>query len=183
MTEILLHWQGPYRFQEILANSATRNDFDVPGVYLWIESAPGGDRVCYIGKATGSPSLMMRHLQHYMFYMGACYSVPGWFRNSERDWSLDLKDQEVVSTIFNKEKLFPLISQSLDYANHLQVFLAKAPRDTVKDIERNLLYDLKPSGTKGGTLTPPRVSLQIGHKNAKWAYCLPENDKAKLTFL
>jgi hypothetical protein len=183
VTEILLEWHGPFRFQDILADPVARKTYNVPGVYLWVESAPKHSGIYYIGKAGGSPTLMMRHLQHYMCFMGACYGIPARFRNCGKDWSLDIKDPEVVQTIFEKGKLFPLIAESLDYANHLQIFLAQAPKEYLKDIERNLLWDLKPSGTMLGTLSPPKTKVRIAHKNARWADCLSEEDEGRLRFL
>jgi hypothetical protein len=140
--------------------------YSCSGVYLWTEEGPTVDTIAYIGKAGGSPTLFYRHLQHYMGYLGGTYTIPKEFRNSSEDWMLDIKKDEVQSTIFNLEKFKAVVEEGFLYAKKLSIYLAPAPTEKVADIERNLLYQVKPTRTNWGTNSKPGNEMIIRHTGA-----------------
>ena len=77
-----LEWKGPYTFDELFKDEANRDILNKAGVYLWVERLPVEqppgyeERIHYIGKATGNPSLGMRHFIHYMHFIGGLWNIP-----------------------------------------------------------------------------------------------------------
>jgi hypothetical protein len=167
MTETVLIWEGPYHFDSILCSEEIYKSFNESGVYLWIDKNQQNE-VYYVGKATGSPSLSARLVQHYMGYIGGRYTMP-YHRFDNRQWSLNIKNKNVLETILSEDKFIDVVSAGFKYVRQLEIYLSKQPREIVNRLERNLLYYLKPYGTKWGTLTNPEEILNIKHSNAKWA--------------
>ncbi len=163
METLTLKWHGPYKFEELLKDPELERQFSCPGVYLWKENNSGNEGIAYIGKAGGSPTLFKRHLQHYMGYLGGTYSIPKEFRRSSKEWVLNLKKDEVVSTIFDLSKFKGLVEEGFEYTKHLSIYMAKAPKEKTADIERNLLYSINPTRTQWGTKSKPDVAISINH--------------------
>ena len=158
--------EGPFTFQQFLIDPQMRAKYSCSGVYRWDEVGDGREICAYVGKASGSPTLFQRHVQHYMGYIGGTYSIPGEYRRSGKPWALDVRDEAVVSTLLNKEQFVLLIEEAFEYTQKLKIFLACTPPESVSVIERNLLYQLRPTRTTWGTLTAPGQPLEISHRGA-----------------
>lgn len=168
---ISLNWEGPHKLSDfLLAQEELRKKYGSPGVYLWITRFPdSGDKIFYIGKATGSPNLFKRIQQHYAFIVGGLYNVPGEFRSCKEEWIPDWAKSNTCNVLTDIEKMKALIGDCFRYVEACRVYLAKTnDMDNVADIERNLLWDLRPCGTKWGTMTKPSVRLELLHSNASW---------------
>ncbi len=67
-------------------------------------------------------------------------------------------------------RFLEVVNEAFDCINAYSVHMAKlATAGEAKAIERQLLFDLKPTGTKWGCSTPPAVPIKIVHSNATWA--------------
>ncbi len=124
------------------------------------------NRITYVGKATGSPSLSRRQLQHYMSYIGGCYFIPAAYRNSGRAWSLDVSDTEVIETITDQSSFLPLISDCFRYVERIAIFLAINSEENLAPVERNLLFNIKPEDTNWGTQSPPANRITVINRGA-----------------
>jgi len=174
---VTLEWDGPHTLPEFVRDSKLRKDFDQAGVYLMFLSGEP-ERVNYVGKACGAPTLLRRQMEHYARQIGGLYTIPADHRRNKKEWVPDLRDPSVAQTVLNKNDFLALIEDAFDLAKKTEVYLAPyEDKEVLKQIERNLLYDLQPSGTKWGTKSPPPTVLDIRHKKAKWAKKL---DPAKL---
>lgn len=167
---IQLNWQGPHKFSDfMLAQEELRIEYSSAGVYLWTTYFPnGGDKIYYVGKATGRPSLFNRIQQHYALIVGGLYNVPAAFRLCKEEWIPDWRKYDTYTILTDIEKMKMLIEECFKYITACRVYLAKTSRDKVAILERNLLWDLRPCGTKWGTMTQPNPRLEIVHSNAKW---------------
>jgi hypothetical protein len=168
--EIVLRWDGPHCLRDLFGNDHLKQKFSCPGVYLWIQQYNGHQTLNYVGKASGSPTLYHRQLQHYQYFIGGLYTIPNEFRKCGKDWVPDWNKEEVYSVLLDKSKFLDVVNEAFDCINAYSVHMAKlATAGEAKAIERQLLFDLKPTGTKWGCSTPPAVPIKIVHSNATWA--------------
>jgi hypothetical protein len=165
-----LVWSKPFSFEELLTDKDLQVEYGCAGVYLWMEPDPNAERIFYIGKTEGKPTLWARQMQHYAYYAGGVYHIPAKYRVAGEDWIPNIfpKNAEYV---LDEEKMTSLVKEGMRFAKQLTIYFATvddADKKKIKTIERELLYALKPSGTKWGTNTPPGTRIEILHKNATW---------------
>ena len=166
-----IEWEGPFRIIDFLINQKyLKENFRFPGVYIHTTMYPDGtEKLTYVGKATGSPSLFIRQQQHYASLIGGLYQIPKEFRTSDIDWIPNWEKHEAEKILTNKDAFKVLIDECYNYAQARNVFLAVNKWGySVKEIERNLLYDLNPIGTNYGTKTRTNNPIDIIHVNALW---------------
>ncbi len=169
MTEVILEWLGPYKLRELPQH---QQRLECPGVYMWVERPPNDPYgfLEYAGKASGSPSLFARQIEHYHAYLGARYVVPLWAAQEYgREWGSALHDPKVIEILFDKQKIMRVISDAFEYAHTLDFYFApyKGPQPLTV-VERNLIWDLQPRGNSQGRRTLPGQPLDLLHKNATW---------------
>lgn len=167
---IELPWFGPFSFRDFIEASERVKDFHVPGVYLWVETGEDGERISYVGKASGRPNLLQRQQDHYTNYIGGRYRIPGSYRSGKPDWEPGQYPQN-AEIILDYERFTELVGEAFQYVQHTTIYLAPLKDWACEDIsvaEWNLLYDLKPTDTRRGTLSEPRQRIKIVHKNARW---------------
>ena len=163
-----LIWDGPYTFLDILTLDEFRNKYkSKSGVYLWIEDLQNMKRLYYIGKASGSPCLWMRHLQHYAYAIGGIYSMPKEYTKTGIDWKPNWWESKVSAVLLDKAKFKEIVDYGFDYTNHMRLYFAEHSGN-VSEVERQLLFDLQPTGTDWGTKSPPGNPINIEHINATW---------------
>lgn len=168
--QIILDWTEPFSFEELLTDENLKSKLDRSGVYIWMEPDPKAVRVFYIGKAEGKPSLWARQVQHYMYYVGGIYHLPAKYRDVDEDWVPGVFPEN-AECVLDEEKMISLVKEGMRFAKQLKIYFAPVDGDhkkSIKSIERELLYTLKPSGTNWGTNTPPSTRIDILHENAKW---------------
>lgn len=165
-----LNWRGPYQIGDFVIDDALEVEFNEPGVYIWIEETATGHHLSYVGRAGGSPSLFHRQRQHYANMVGGLYTIPKEYRSEDRDWKPDWSDPDVARVLLNPERFHKLVDDGFTYSKNCYIYLSTLNSlGDAKLIERQLLYDLKPTGTKWGVATPPSSPVLITHSNALWA--------------
>jgi len=169
--QLELNWEGPFNLRDFVRDQGLERRFSCPGVYIWIEGLPsGGARLSYVGKASGSPTLVQRQRQHYANMIGGLYTIPREFRDSGNDWIPDLSRSDVAEVILYRAQFDQVIDEAFEYSNACEVYLAPLnSADEAKRVERQLLYDLQPSGTTWGKKSPPSSPISIIHTNTNWA--------------
>ncbi len=162
--KLVIKWEGPCQLANFFEPD-TRKKYDCPGVYLWMEGA----ELYYVGRATGRPSLSWRQMQHYAYQISGLYDIPKKYRTSGDNWVPKRSQREVADVLLNQEKFRQLVGEGFRFADALSVYLycARSGKD-VRAIERNLLYDLRPTGTTWGTKTIPNLRLELQHQSATW---------------
>lgn len=170
ITEIIMEWDGPYKLSDFFMDPVIKQKYDKPGVYLWTEELPDGKRrLSYVGRASGKPSLWKRHQEHYVNFVGGQYTIPTEFRRSGKAWIPDWAIEETASTLLSLDYFVEIIKEGFHYALALNTYLWPATPDAdVSLIERNLLYDLQPTGTNWGTKSFPKNRINIRHKSPHW---------------
>ena len=165
-----LDWRGPYSLRDFIADSGLKAEFNCPGVYVWTEETSDGPRLSYVGKAGGSPSLAVRQQQHYSCMIAGLYTIPKEFRKVDQDWIPKWSDPDVAGVLLDSNRFHDLVDDGFAYAARCTVYLAclKSLAEA-KSVERQLLYDLQPTGTRWGLSTPPSTHIDISHVNAAWA--------------
>ncbi|MEX2257288.1 MAG: hypothetical protein WD672_01140 [Woeseia sp.] len=167
---INLDWLGPFPLQDFFTVNELKRKFAVPGVYIWIEDTPTGEHLSYVGKASGSPPLFIRQQQHYANMIGGLYTIPKCYRSADFDWVPDWSKSDVAETLLDSDRFHQVVDDAFAYASHCAIYLAVLESaGQTKLIERQLLYDLQPTGTRWGKSTLPGVPLSITHHNAIWA--------------
>lgn len=157
-------------FRDFVADDRLEAEFSRPGVYIWIEETAIGHHLSYVGRAGGSPSLFQRQRQHYANMIGGLYTIPKEYRSEDHDWVPNWSDSDVADVLLNPHRFHKLVGDGFAYAEKCQIYLATLNSlDEAKLVERQLLYDLRPTGTKWGLSTPPSSSVSITHINALWA--------------
>jgi len=101
-----------------------------------------------------------------MGYLGGTYSIPKEFRKSKVEWVLDLKNNEVVSAIFELSKFKEVVEDGFEYVKNISIYFAPTPSDKTAIIERNLLYAIKPTRTSWGTKSKPEIEIEFSHTGA-----------------
>ena len=165
---MILNWEGPIKAESYLDKS---NPDDRCGVYLWICRSKDDEWIEYVGKATGSPSLGRRQQEHIANILGLRATIPADFRDSKKKWVPNQYPNNKADLI-DLDKHMELLNEAKSYMNSISIYVAAIPIELLqhlKQIERNLLYDLSPRGTINGTKTKPEHPLKITHKTAKWA--------------
>lgn len=181
---LMLNWFGPYSLSDLLLGNGegreeTIKEFCRPGVYLWtdfrdIEEGKQQEVISYVGKASGAPTLWQRQAEHYLHLIGGYYklpkawSPPGW-KSNNGSWAANFGDPDVLDVLFDQSKYLGLVKKTFEYATQVRIHLCPYAAERVKDIERNLLYDLRPKDTTWGTQSEPTRRLWIEHHNANWA--------------
>lgn len=169
ITEMIMDWEGPYKLSDFFTNSALKQKYRKPGVYIWIEELPDEKRLSYVGRATGRPTLEKRLQDHYANCVGGLYTIPKEFRRSGVAWIPDWNVEDTIATLLSLNKLLTIVEDGFRYASVCHIYLWPATPDTdVKLIERNLLYDLKPTGTIWGTKSVPANRINIRHRSPHW---------------
>jgi hypothetical protein len=165
-----LVWEGPFGLTEFLEHPELVDRFSCPGVYLWIQRMAHGDVLNYVGKAGGRPTLYARQVQHYVHLIGGLYTIPGEFRHSGEDWIPDWRKSDVSAILLNPERFHELVGEAFGCARSYSIHLARLDgSEEAKAVERQLLFDLQPTGTSRGTGSPPDAPVEIVHADATWA--------------
>lgn len=177
---IALEWSEGRTLRDFALDTSEdhRTQFSVAGVYIWVITPPSGDAyLSYVGRATGSPTLLDRMRTHYLLQIGVSYRIRTPFipqkyvvaRSPDR-WVIDWANQACLSALADEEQVVDLVRGGFRFADTAMVFAAKVDKAKVKAVERQLLWDLQPEDTiwgKGSRPTP-RV-VEIHHRNAGWA--------------
>ena len=154
--ELALTWQGPFKLSDFIGNPELERQFGCPGVYIWIEKLEKADRLSYVGRAKGSRTLCQRQKQHYANMIGGLYTIPHEFYAADCDWVPDWSRQDIYTVLLNPEEFHKLVDAGFAYADACEVHLCGLTSgNEAQQIERQLLYDLQPTGTTWGTRTPP----------------------------
>jgi hypothetical protein len=124
--------------------------------------------VAYVGKASGRPNLVDRHLEHFIASIGCLYRIPAWARRSGLAWECFPQRPECASVLFSKERLLELVAEAFDYITSVDVYLAPFEGALLSILERNLIWTLKPFDNGSGTRTPPTTLMEIDHGEAAW---------------
>jgi len=168
---IELVWFGPFSFRDFIEESERVKDFKVRGVYLWVEKGEAGEeRISYVGKVSGEPNLLKRQRDHYANLIGGGWTIPGGFRSGKGKWEPH-QYPENVGTVLSCDKFVELVRAAFQYVQCITIYLAplgQLSSEVIGAVERNQLYDLKPTYTNPGTKSEPRQRLRIVHKNARW---------------
>lgn len=169
--KISLHWDGPFSFRDILTNDEIEQKFSCSGVYLWVETLPNGVRqTSYIGKATSCTKLWNRHLQHYASLIGGLYNIPKEFCNWGEAWIPDKKMNDVAEIVLDKKRFMNVVEAGFKRAAATEIYFCRLSDNeaNLATVERLLLYEHKPSGTKRGTISDPKRGISITHLNKPW---------------
>jgi len=169
-SELSLYWNGPFTCRELLCSEENRKTFSAPGVYLWVDKQRDPSEISYVGKASGRPDLWTRLWDHYCSLIGGRYQLPGSACFDGRAWEMAPDHRDVVEKVFDKSQFKRLVDDAFGYVERLRIFLCKLDNAApLKMIERQLLFELKPTDTKWGTTTPPIAFLKQVHESAGWA--------------
>ena len=162
-----LQWKGPFKLREFIACESLREDFKKPGVYLHLYVGEEVTKLWYIGKSKSS--LSKRQKEHYLFTVGGSYRMPKEhkaMKNGE-DWNPDPREnKEMRDVCLDQEQYLDYVKTTFSFAETTEVYLAECSDRLVNDVERNLLYKLKPWGTSRGRKSKPPCQLSIVHNNA-----------------
>jgi hypothetical protein len=168
-----IEWEGPWRLRDFFGNDVLRERFSCAGVYLWIQHHDGLEELNYVGKASGSPTLYKRQLEHFRDCIGGRHHLPKPFRPIGTAWIPDPTTQACYSVLLDPTRFHGLIDDAYVMIDTFKVYLARTavfpdPKKSAKLIERQLLFDLQPVGTGWGLGSPPSELVEIIHHNATW---------------
>ncbi len=181
LSSVDLLWHGPFSFETLLVDQKTRDTFSgKPGVYLWVVNQPTGPRITYIGKASGRPDLIKRHLEHYRGYISGAYFIPAWALKSKTDWNVDpYNNEHVKSILFHRDKLCSFVAEAFDYTAHIQIFLARiSPKHQAElhSIEKAMIYQEQPEENQRDKKSKPETEMQLHHRGETvWRQCSKNN--------
>jgi len=113
-------------------------------------------------------NLWTRQWTHYLSLIAGHYQIPEWFRSGQTRWEMDPAESEVVETVFDANKYHALVDEGFRYAKTIRLYLCPLAGDLVKNVERQLLYELRPLKTSWGTRTQPSEILNLLHDGAGW---------------
>ena len=177
---ITLEWSEGRRLRDFALDTSEGHvkRFNRAGAYIWVVSTPEDDSyLSYVGKATGSPTILARMRTHYLLYIGVGYSIPLPFvpqeyvvNSARKRWEVDWSSAVCVNALADEERVVELARCGFRFVDAITVHVADVERLHVKAVERQLLWDLQPRGTTGGTMTAPAPrQVDIWHKNVAWA--------------
>jgi hypothetical protein len=168
MDTITLSWDGPHRFADFL------DEVSFPwahkaGLYFWVAPYESRDieAVTYVGKASGSPSLLKRQRDHYANYIGGRYVIPGIFRGCGEIW-IPNQYPSVKSIMTDRNAWLELISECIDYVASVRIYVCPLPdsdKSTIARLERELIFDMQPKVNSRGKARKPTADLAIRHEN------------------
>jgi hypothetical protein len=165
-----LTWEGPFSFCSLLTDQKIKARFSNPGIYLWVVDQPSGTKITYLGKASGSPDLVGRHVQHYRYYISGAYSIPAWAMKSNTSWDGDWNSNaNVTRTLFDRELLSSFVREAFDYASRIRIYLTLIlPNDLphLALIENALIYGVQPEENMRGKQFKPQPTLTIRNLGA-----------------
>ena len=140
----------------------------MPGVYLWLDHFRQPEKICNVGRATGSPTLWSRQWAHYCALISGHYLLPEGAGPCGAKWAMDYRSAAVAKVVFDEVKYVELVHLCFSYAQQIRIHLCPVERDFVKAVERQLLFELQPLDTTWGTKTRPRDALDLSHESAAW---------------
>jgi hypothetical protein len=164
-----LSWHGPFRLRQLLTDAQLKAQFDLPGVYIWKLSE---DAINYVGRALGKPTLWHRQFAHYVATIGGLYQLPDVMCADGRHWEIDHSRADVMATLLDVSRFQRIVSGGFAYIEKADVWLCPmkdVARKTIERVERTLLHDTQPTGTRHGTQSAPPVPISMSHQNASWA--------------
>jgi hypothetical protein len=85
-----------------------------------------------------------------------------------KKWEMNPNDPEVVATILIEEAYIKRVREGFSYARQLRLYLCPLESHQAPRVERALLYQLQPLGTRPGTQSPPSEIGEILHSKAAW---------------
>lgn len=166
-----LRWEAPLSLRELLSDAAVRSKYSTSGLYLMVETLKGRNyqKISYIGKATGRPTIVQRQLQHFVSTVGGQNQIPEWARSCGTRWECALTSPQVIDILFDKTRMLELVGEAYDYILSFQIHIALPPANAdLHTLERNVIWELRPFDNTAGTKTPPSVRLPLRHHNAHW---------------
>lgn len=170
---IPLIWSEPVSLERFVQGDVFRADaYKGSGVYTWIIKPPGrpdDERLVYVGRATSATTLTRRLRQHYLGQISGSYTIPAEFRDSAGQWNIDWDCPEVTKTLACEDAFTQVVRQGFAVARASMISVAAVREDLVRDVERQLLWDLQPIDTTWGTRSAPHVRLRFQHVGAVWA--------------
>lgn len=166
MKKVLLEWEGPFTFKEMILDKKIKEKYATSGLYIWIYADNKKSEILYVGKASGKPNLIERQIQHYMSYLGGLYYIPKEYTNKNQDWIFDSKSEIVQKIITHLDRFCEIVKGGFNFVNDkkIMIYFCKQDSANIRKIERQLLYNLKPKLTKMGTKTKPKDEIEIIHK-------------------
>lgn len=158
-----LLWDGPFRLVDFISGQDRYNKkYRCSGVYLHVVNFPNGiEKLAYVGKAN---NLFIRQQQHYAHILGGLYMIPEEFRSTNMKWEPNWEIRHTANIMTKIEDFMKLVKDGYQYAMERKVYLCiKDWNYSTREVERSLLYKLKPYGTKIGTKSEPNNLLNINH--------------------
>ncbi len=179
MDPIRLDWEGPFKIRELIEPSARAGHLDQPGVYLWCDSDPRS--ICYVGRSKSS--LVARQREHYLHQLSMEYSLPASARESRQKWECYWQLPAVLATVLDKQKVVEHIKEAFEYVHGVEVYLAVLDAADVERVERQLLWELQPSGTRRGTGTAPSEHTPITHSGSDWRFAVSQERRSGVPWI
>lgn len=161
--QIKLTWSRPIQFKDIFKGSGNVDNYRCPGVYLWTEFDGAGVMANYIGRALGSPDLVTRQQQHYLDMISGRSMIPAEYRSSNRLWTPG-EDGVFADVVLDNEAYKNLVDDAFNYLNSINVRLCRLPdkdRETIAQIEKNLIYQHQPWCNTQGKYTKPDTVIEL----------------------
>jgi hypothetical protein len=144
-----------------------RSAYDCAGVYLWLEPFPEGAKVHYVGRALArGQTVSTRQVAHYVSYIGIGSRLPGWYLGREGDWEFNPSGPNVIGMLGDDDAICEHVRKSLAFARSLRIFASVVDAPDADEVERSLLYQLRPTGTRARGVPDGRLTLR--HRNASW---------------
>lgn len=171
---MILDWKDGVPLISFLEQDTDRSSC---GVYLWICKGLKKSWIAYIGKASGKPSLTARQKEHVARQLGLQYSIPSEFRKTKLAWipstGIDYKE-----TLLDSHKFLATHEESRNYLSALTSYTCplKVDQAQIRKVERTLLWQLQPRGTRVGTRSPPADQLSIVHAGSPWWKHVPADE-------
>lgn len=174
---ISLNWLDPICLAKVpTLEPDLQKQFNIVGVYVWtIRPADGPEYLAYVGRATQSTRVLERLRNHYLSQIGGRYIIPAGFRDCENQeapskmWSVNWRDSASCQVLANRDEFVKLVDAGFAVVKASYVSAALVHPTDVRDVERQLLYELQPTDTQWGTRSPPSRALKLLHGSPRWA--------------
>jgi len=187
MNQAHLTWHGPFTFRALLTDESLLTRFQLPGVYLWVDRKR--TQLWYVGRSL--TNLIKRHYTHNANLVGGQYNIPADYRAAKTEWVPDWGRRDALGVSFSEEAFVALIKEAFVFRNNLDIFLSPQNRGVdstvqkslvvlLKALEKNLLYDLRPAGTRSPHSPPsPRLTI-VHHGDTRWLESVDIQYRAKV---
>ena len=172
-----LKWTQPIRLSDVpRLDSAAAKELDFVGVYVWTITPPGRpdeEYLAYVGRATRSTGVLKRWRDHFINQVSGRYIIPPAFRGPSipTEWSLNWAEPAVTEHLTSADRFSEVVRQgfAVAAASKMSAARVEVPGVRVQDVERQLLWELRPRDNIWGCNSPPSTSLRFKHVEATWA--------------